>query len=164
MKSEENYIKINKESWNNRTDVHIKSDFYDMDGFMYGKSSLKSIELDLLGDVSGKSILHLQCHFGQDTLSLSRMGAKVTGIDLSDKAIKMARIDRKVKCRCRIYLLRFIRFTESFKQNVRHCFYKLRNYWMVARFRQMGSCDFEIFKTRWQVCICRISSGCVDVR
>ncbi len=90
MKSEENYIKINKESWNNRTDVHIKSDFYDMDGFMYGKSSLKSIELDLLGDVSGKSILHLQCHFGQDTLSLSRMGAKVTGVDLSDNAIKIA--------------------------------------------------------------------------
>src|SRR5690606_26113745 len=61
-----------------------------MDGFMYGKSSLKSIELDLLGDVSGKSILHLQCHFGQDTLSLSRMGAKVTGVDLSDNAIKIA--------------------------------------------------------------------------
>jgi len=91
MKSEENYIEINKQSWNNRTDVHIKSDFYDLDGFMNGKSSLKSIELDLLGDVSGKSILHLQCHFGQDTLSLSRMGAKVTGVDLSDNAIKVAK-------------------------------------------------------------------------
>lgn len=91
MKKEENYIEINKESWNNRTDVHIKSDFYDLDGFIDGKSSLNSIELELLGDVSGKSILHLQCHFGQDTLSLSRMGAKVTGIDLSDKAIKIAK-------------------------------------------------------------------------
>ena len=40
MKKEENYIEINKESWNNRTDVHVKSDFYDMDGFMNGKSSL----------------------------------------------------------------------------------------------------------------------------
>ena len=90
MKKEENYIEINKESWNNRTDVHVNSDFYDLDGFMKGKSSLNSIELELLGDVSGKSILHLQCHFGQDTLSLSRMGAKVTGIDLSDKAIKVA--------------------------------------------------------------------------
>lgn len=69
MKKEENYIEINKESWNNRTDVHIKSDFYDLDGFIDGKSSLNSIELELLGDVSGKSILHLQCHFGQDTLS-----------------------------------------------------------------------------------------------
>lgn len=91
MNKEENYIEINKESWNNRTDVHVKSDFYDLDGFIDGKSSLNSIELELLGDVSGKSILHLQCHFGQDTLSLSRIGAKVTGIDLSDKAIKVAK-------------------------------------------------------------------------
>lgn len=90
MKKEENYIEINKESWNNRTDVHVNSEFYDVKGFLGGKSSLNSIELELLGDVSGKSILHLQCHFGQDSLSLSRMGAKVTGIDLSDKAIKVA--------------------------------------------------------------------------
>jgi 2-polyprenyl-3-methyl-5-hydroxy-6-metoxy-1,4-benzoquinol methylase len=50
----------------------------------------KSIELELLGNVKGLSILHLQCHFGQDSLSLARMGAHVTGIDLSDKAIKTA--------------------------------------------------------------------------
>ena len=61
-----------------------------MDGFLKGETSLKSIELDLLGDVSGKSILHLQCHFGQDSLSLARMGATVTGVDLSDTAIKTA--------------------------------------------------------------------------
>lgn len=91
MKNGENYIEINKESWNNRTDVHVNSEFYDVKGFLGGKSSLNSIELDLLGDVSAKSILHLQCHFGQDSLSLSRMGAKVTGIDLSDKAIKVAK-------------------------------------------------------------------------
>lgn len=91
MKKEQNYIEINKQSWNNRTDVHVKSDFYDLDGFMKGKSSLNSIELELLGDVSGKSILHLQCHFGQDSLSLSRLGAKVTGVDLSDKAIETAK-------------------------------------------------------------------------
>ena len=42
-------------------------------------------------NVKGKKILHLQCHFGQDTISLSRMGAEVTGIDLSDKAIDAAR-------------------------------------------------------------------------
>jgi 2-polyprenyl-3-methyl-5-hydroxy-6-metoxy-1,4-benzoquinol methylase len=44
-----------------------------------------------LGDVKGKSILHLQCHFGQDSLSLARMGARVTGVDLSDKAIEKAK-------------------------------------------------------------------------
>lgn len=85
------YISINKNSWNQRVDTHISSDFYDMENFLNGKNSLNSIELDLLGDVSGKSILHLQCHFGQDTLSLSRIGAKATGIDLSDKAIDRAR-------------------------------------------------------------------------
>jgi len=90
MKNEDNYLAINKNSWNNGTDVHINSEFYDMTAFLEGKSSLKSIELEMLGDVSGKSILHLQCHFGQDSISLSRMGAKVTGVDLSDNAIKTA--------------------------------------------------------------------------
>lgn len=61
-----------------------------MDAFAKGKSSLNEIELELLGDVNGKSILHLQCHFGQDSLSLARMGAKVTGVDLSDRAIDTA--------------------------------------------------------------------------
>ena len=91
MNPEPNYIEINRQSWNNRTETHLKSEFYDMDGFLKGKSSLNSIELNLLGDVKGKSILHLQCHFGQDTISLSRLGAEVTGIDLSDKAIKSAK-------------------------------------------------------------------------
>ncbi len=86
MKKEENYIEINKQSWNNRLESHLKSDFYNLDGFMNGKTSLKEIELDLLGDVKDKDILHLQCHFGQDTISLGRLGANVTGVDLSDKA------------------------------------------------------------------------------
>lgn len=85
-----NYIEINKESWNNRTETHLKSDFYNLDAFLKGKTSLNDIELNLLGDIKGKSILHLQCHFGQDSISLGRMGAKVTGIDLSDKAIAAA--------------------------------------------------------------------------
>jgi ubiquinone/menaquinone biosynthesis C-methylase UbiE len=85
-----NYIDINKSSWNEKVNIHADSDFYDLEAFIKGKISLNQIELDLLGDVKGKNILHLQCHFGQDTLSLSRMGAKVTGIDFSDKAITKA--------------------------------------------------------------------------
>ena len=85
------YIDINKQSWNNKVDFHVKSDFYDLDGFLKGNTSLNDIELTLLGDIKGKSILHLQCHFGQDTISLARLGAAVTGIDLSDKAIEKAR-------------------------------------------------------------------------
>jgi 2-polyprenyl-3-methyl-5-hydroxy-6-metoxy-1,4-benzoquinol methylase len=91
MKKEDNYIEINRQSWNNKVETHLKSEFYDLDNFVKGKTSLNSIELALLGDVNGKTILHLQCHFGQDTISLSRLGATVTGVDLSDKAIESAR-------------------------------------------------------------------------
>ncbi len=91
MESDNNYIKINRESWNNRVESHLNSDFYDMNGFVAGNSSLNDIELQLLGDIKGKKILHLQCHFGQDTISLGRLGAEVTGVDLSDKAIESAK-------------------------------------------------------------------------
>lgn len=91
MNIEDNYIDINRKSWNKRTETHIKSGFYDVDGFLKGKNSLKDIELNLLGDISNTSVLHLQCHFGQDSISLSRLGAEVMGIDLSDVAIAQAR-------------------------------------------------------------------------
>lgn len=91
MNSEQNYIEINRQSWNNRTDTHLKSEFYDLDGFLKGKTSLNEIELNLLGNIKGKTILHLQCHFGQDSISLSRLGADVTGVDLSNKAIESAK-------------------------------------------------------------------------
>jgi ubiquinone/menaquinone biosynthesis C-methylase UbiE len=90
MSMDENYLKINRRSWNNRTEFHIKSEFYDMEGFLKGNTSLNDIELNLLGDIKGKSILHLQCHFGQDSISLSRLGGQVTGVDFSDKAIESA--------------------------------------------------------------------------
>jgi len=85
------YIEINKQSWNGRVDSHLKSEFYGLEDFIKGKTSLQEIELNLLGDIKNKSILHLQCHFGQDTISLSRLGAKATGVDLSDKAIESAK-------------------------------------------------------------------------
>lgn len=85
-----NYIEINRRSWNKRVDAHIASAFYDLKSFLDGKTSLNEIELELLGNLKGKSILHLQCHFGQDSISLARSGATVTGVDLSDKAIEKA--------------------------------------------------------------------------
>lgn len=90
MESDKNYIAINKELWNKKTPIHFESDFYDSKGFINGNSSLNDIELALLGDISGKTILHLQCHFGQDTISFARMGALPTGVDFSDKAIQQA--------------------------------------------------------------------------
>jgi len=85
------YTKANKALWNQRTSIHLQSEMYNLPAFLKGATSLKSPELALLGNVKGKKILHLQCHFGQDTLSLARMGAEVTGLDLSDKAIETAR-------------------------------------------------------------------------
>ncbi|MCF6271551.1 MAG: class I SAM-dependent methyltransferase [Melioribacteraceae bacterium] len=86
-----NYKETNRKLWNSKTDIHINSEFYDNTSFIKGRNSLNSIELELLGDIKGKSILHLQCHFGQDTISLSRLGANATGIDLSDRGIKKAK-------------------------------------------------------------------------
>lgn len=91
MNTDLNYIEKNKLAWNSRTDHHVGSSFYDMENFVKGKNSLNDIELKLLGDIKGKTILHLQCHFGQDSISLARMGAVVTGVDLSDNAISKAK-------------------------------------------------------------------------
>jgi 2-polyprenyl-3-methyl-5-hydroxy-6-metoxy-1,4-benzoquinol methylase len=93
MDSNKNYFESNKKLWNERTSFHAASDFYDLEGFKKGRTSIKSIELDELSDIDikGKSLLHLQCHFGMDTLSWARAGAKATGVDISDEAIKLAR-------------------------------------------------------------------------
>ncbi|MGB0917187.1 MAG: class I SAM-dependent methyltransferase [Flavobacteriales bacterium] len=85
------YKSNNRDAWNKRVSAHLASDFYDVEGWKAGKTSLNDIELELLGDVKDKSILHLQCHFGQDSLSLARMGAHVVGVDLSDESIAEAR-------------------------------------------------------------------------
>lgn len=85
-------FETNKKLWDAKTPFHLKSELYDLENFKKGKNSLDKIVLEgLKGEVEGKSILHLQCHFGQDSLSLARMGAKVTGMDLSPAAIETAR-------------------------------------------------------------------------
>lgn len=87
----ESFFTDNKSAWDARVDVHANSRFYDVDGFRAGKSSLTPLEERLLGDVSGQRLLHLQCHFGLDTLSWARKGARVVGVDFSSKAIERAR-------------------------------------------------------------------------
>lgn len=86
-----NYEKVNKSNWNKRLDLHLNSDFYKMNAFKQGATSLNDIELNLLGDINGLDLVHLQCHFGQDSLSLARMGANVIGVDLSDKCVEKAK-------------------------------------------------------------------------
>lgn len=85
------FVVINKRLWNAKVDYHVASAMYDVAGFLRGHDSLNAIELDLLGDVRGKRIIHLQCHFGLDTLSLARRGAQqVVGVDFSDSAVGKA--------------------------------------------------------------------------
>ena len=69
-------FEINRESWDQRTREHWHSRFYDVDGFLAGKSSLNPLDLAEVGEVRGLSMLHLQCHFGLDTLSWARLGAE----------------------------------------------------------------------------------------
>ncbi|MGD2078963.1 MAG: class I SAM-dependent methyltransferase [Chloroflexota bacterium] len=87
----DDYLKANQRRWDQLTLEHQASAFYDLAGFKAGKDRLRSIELTELGDVSGKSLLHLQCHFGLDTLAWARRGALVAGVDFSPEAISLAR-------------------------------------------------------------------------
>ena len=85
------FMEANLRHWDGLIPVHERSRFYDVEGFRGGASTLHSIELEELGDVSDKSLLHLQCHFGLDTLSWAIQGARVTGADYSKEAITLAR-------------------------------------------------------------------------
>ena len=84
------FLENNRSLWNGWTRLHKPSRFYDIERFKAGKSSLEPLELAEVGDVAGKSLLHLQCHFGMDTLSWARLGAQVTGVDFSDEAVRLA--------------------------------------------------------------------------
>ncbi len=91
MTEYDKYFEANKNLWNQRTDVHKDSSFYNLAGFKNGETVLTPIELNELKDVNGKTMLHLQCHFGMDSLDWARRGAAVTGVDLSDTAISEAK-------------------------------------------------------------------------
>ena len=88
--SREDPVQANRRLWDARTPIHVKSDFYDVDGFRAGRTSLRPLELEEVGDVRGQRLLHLQCHFGLDTLSWARLGAEVTGLDFSSVAVAEA--------------------------------------------------------------------------
>ena len=79
-------VEVNRELWESWTRVNIKSDFYDVQAFKRGETQLDQVAAQGVGDVCGKSLLHLQCHFGLDTLDLARRGARVVGVDFSKEA------------------------------------------------------------------------------
>jgi SAM-dependent methyltransferase len=86
-------LRQNRELWDAWTEIHVRSDFYDVASFRNGQRPirLKDYELIEVGSVEGKTLLHLQCHFGLDTLSWARLGAIVTGADFSSAGIAAAR-------------------------------------------------------------------------
>jgi SAM-dependent methyltransferase len=87
----EQAIRDNNVLWDEWADLHAASAFYDLEGFKRGGVRLGAEEIAEIGDVAGRELLHLQCHFGIDTLSWARLGARVTGADFSSRATELAR-------------------------------------------------------------------------
>lgn len=84
------YFKANNQAWNQKVCYDVASDYYDIKGFKSGKNSLYPLDIQLLGNVKGKRVLHLQSYLGLDSISLSRMGAEVVAIDFCHNAIDFA--------------------------------------------------------------------------
>ena len=86
------YVAANRALWDEWTPIHVRSAFYDVEGWKAGRDNrLPPLVLEEVGEVAGKDLLHLQCHFGLDTLSWARRGARVTGADISERGIEQAR-------------------------------------------------------------------------
>jgi SAM-dependent methyltransferase len=86
------YLATNRANWDDRVPIHVASKFYDVEEWLRNRPGpRRSWERELLGDVDGLDVVHLQCHFGLDTLSLANAGARVTGVDFSGAAIAEAR-------------------------------------------------------------------------
>jgi 2-polyprenyl-3-methyl-5-hydroxy-6-metoxy-1,4-benzoquinol methylase len=87
------YVDTNRELWNLWTKLNVTSKEYSdlLRQLKAGQTTLEEVELEELNDVAGKTLLHLQCHFGLDTFSWAREGAIVTGVDISEEAIALAR-------------------------------------------------------------------------
>ncbi|GAA1672519.1 class I SAM-dependent methyltransferase [Glycomyces endophyticus] len=91
-RSDEGWRDANRAMWDERVPIHAASDFYDQDGFRAGGGDVNAFEAEEVGDVTGKRLVHLQCHMGQDTLSWARRGAaEVVGLDFSAPAVEVAR-------------------------------------------------------------------------
>lgn len=83
----------NRANWDERVAIHLKDEtgFYGLDRFRAGGDSVDPVVDAVLGDIAGLDLIHLQCHFGLDTLGLARRGARVWGLDFSPAAIAAAR-------------------------------------------------------------------------
>lgn len=85
------FTEANRALWEEWAQIHPGTEFYKLDEFRRGGSRIRPYELEEIGQYRGKDLLHLQCHFGIDTLSWARLGARVTGADYSENAVRQAR-------------------------------------------------------------------------
>jgi phthiocerol/phenolphthiocerol synthesis type-I polyketide synthase E len=91
LTSPDEHLRVNRANWDERTGIHLESRFYDVEGWLREGRGPRDREVEALGDVTDLRLLHLQCHFGKDTLSWARAGARVTGLDFSASAVEAAR-------------------------------------------------------------------------
>ena len=91
MTDRDEQIAVNRALWDRWTAVHERSEYYDLDAFRAGEARLPDFEVAEVGDVGGKRLVHLMCHLGVDTLSWAKLGARVTGLDLSERSVEVAR-------------------------------------------------------------------------
>lgn len=91
--SREEFFETNRAGWDERVGLHLRDQkgIYRFEAFRAGEDILGPIESAELGDISGRRVLHLQCHFGMDTICLARRGGLVTGLDFSPEAVAAAR-------------------------------------------------------------------------
>ena len=89
--NEPNWRAFNRANWDERVKVHLAAESYGLGPLRMGRGRLTPIEEAEIGSVNGLRILHLQCHFGRDTLALAQRGATVVGLDFSVPAIAAAR-------------------------------------------------------------------------
>ena len=132
-------LAVNRNNWDERTPAHAVSDLYDVEGFKKGRITLTDIERQEVGDVSGKTLLHLQCHFGLDTMSWSRLGAKATGVDFSDTAIGLAHaLNEELGLGVRFISSNIYDLPDALEEQFDIVFTLIRCPELAARHRQMG--------------------------
>jgi SAM-dependent methyltransferase len=94
MRRVDEYLNLNRANWDERAPAHASSPDYNLQRFIDDPASISDVvqfDRTLLGEVRGLIGVHLQCHIGTDTIALSRLGARMTGLDFSPAAIEQAR-------------------------------------------------------------------------
>ncbi len=92
---EPDYVRLNRANWDDRAPIHAAAPDYEVQSFLDDPAHLSgAVRFDLprLGEVTGLDGVHLQCHIGTDTISLARLGARMTGLDLSGASLAEARL------------------------------------------------------------------------